>query len=211
MSEFRLDLVVLVADKDAAMAFRGLSPRHQSLGIRPVRFTVQQITGRDAATFRTGPEVARAYLRDAAHALVVLDRHGSGRDDHSPADIANDVRRRLAANGWDDRASCLVLDPELEQWVWSDSPHVAEALGWRGDLVVLRQRLEKEGAWAPGQAKPFDPKRAMQLALSWRSIAWSASIHGQLAEKVSLRRYKEPSMLALKELLQSWFPPCSAP
>jgi hypothetical protein len=29
---------------------------------------------------------------------------------------------------WEDRAAAIVIDPELENWFWADSPHIADPI-----------------------------------------------------------------------------------
>ena len=101
----------------------------------------------------------------ASHALVVFDREGSGHESDPVSDLEEEVTRRLAAAGWGDRAAAIAIDPELEVWVWSDSPHVDRCLGWEGEQPSLRAWLEEQGMWPPGEPKPQDPKLAVELAL----------------------------------------------
>ncbi len=61
-------------------------------------------------------------------ALVVLDYEGSGQEGRPPDDVRNDLKRRLETSGWADRTEVLVLCPELENWVWSDSPEIDQAI-----------------------------------------------------------------------------------
>ena len=98
-----------------------------------------------------------------------------------------------------------MIDPELEAWVWSDSPHVAQSLGW-SDMLVLRNWLVERGHWSKDQLKPFAPKRAYLDALRQQEIPVSNSHFVHIAENVSLRRCQDPSFIALSTLLRSWFP-----
>lgn len=78
--------------------------------------------------------------------------------------MESDVEGRLSAAGWDNRAAAVVISPELESWVWSDSPQVDLALAWTGQDMPLRDWLRKQGLLEAGAIKPTEPKRA----LSWR-------------------------------------------
>lgn len=104
-----------------------------------------------------------------------------------------------------------MIEPELEAWVFSDSPHVAEALGWSGRTPDLATWLREGGFWEPGRVKPEDPKRAVDEALREARVRRSSSIYRTLAGKVSLQRCRDASFLNLRGVLQQWFPIATAP
>ena len=98
-----------------------------------------------------------------------------------------------------------MLDPELEAWVWSDSPHVDDVAGWKNRRPSLRRWLISQDYLQEGATKP-GPKEALEAALRTVRKPRSASLYRQLAEKVSLRRCNDPSFLELKTVLTAWFP-----
>ncbi len=57
------------------------------------------------------------------------------------------------------------------------------------------------------QAKPTDPKRAMEAALRQARRPRSSAIFLDLASRVSLRGHNEPAFLRLSHALRAWFPP----
>lgn len=204
------ELVVLVADKDARMAVEQLLLRHRSLQIRRLeraQFDVFVHTEHDPGCLKNGIEFLRPYVHRYRYALVLFDREGCGSSE-APAKLERAVEQSLARNGWPGRSAAVVIDPELEIWVWANSSRVAEALGWQQHgWSALRQWLEKQGLWSQGQAKPPAPKKAMQQALRKVGKPWSAAIFKQLAARVGLRRCTDPAFLKLRKVLQSWFPP----
>jgi hypothetical protein len=133
------------------------------------------------------------------------DREGCGRDDRSREALESEIEANLARSGWDDRAAAVVIDPELEVWVWSDSPEVATILGWTGRQPTLPQWLDQQGHGTPGQGKPQKPKKAVDDALRLSGKRRSSSIFRQLAERVSVHRCTDPAFLKLKTLLRTWF------
>jgi hypothetical protein len=197
------DLVILAADKDIEYALRGLCTRHQSLGIRPLQ-GLQLLTHpqHDPGVFKTGPEVIRSYAPTCGHALLVLDWAWEGAP--SKASIEQDIDTRLRPV-WGSRARTICIDPEVEVWVWSDSPHVATELGW-GNLQSLRAYLEAEGLWKAPAQKPSDPKAAFRAALHEKRRPPSASIFQNLGQRVGLARCHDPAFGQLRAHLQSWFP-----
>lgn len=199
-----LDLVVVVPDKDTEQAFEGLLPRHQSLRIRLIRYKVIVHPNKDPGCYKSGDQLAAAFTREATHALVVFDLAWEGAPGSDPEALEREVEARLQPL-WGDRARCVVIDPELEAWVWSDSPHVESVLGWRGRAPNLRSWLQQEGLWPAGQPKPPDPERAFRRAVRVVSLPPSASLFRQLAEKVGLQRCSDPSFGRVTGILQSWF------
>ena len=171
-----MDLAVIVPDKDTEQTFEALLGRHQSLRIRPIRHQVSVHPHKDPGCYKTGDQLAGVFAREAAHALVVFDQAWEGAPCDDPTRLEADVEARLRPL-WDDRARCVVIDPELEAWVWSDSPHVTDVLGWRGRDPGLRAWLEGEGLWPPDHPKPPDPEAAFRRAV--RAVRGRARITSQ--------------------------------
>lgn len=201
-----LDLVVLVADLDQHEALSALlSSRTQSLGIRPLTYQILKHPHRDPGCFHGAAAALQPYERRAAHALVVLDREGSGQENRTRGDIEADLERRLAAAGWADRARVVVIEPEVEAWVWSDSPQVDEVLGWDDRQPTLRDWLAQNRLWPSGQAKPGAPKDALRRALREVDVRPSGALFRQLGERVGLDRCQDASLARLREILVEWF------
>jgi hypothetical protein len=199
------DLVVLAADVSIEATLRGLLGRPKAIGIRPLQFDSHAHPRRDPGCYREAHEFL-APLRDQyRHALVVFDRNGSGSTE-PPEVIEEQVRGLFDASGWNGRADVVVIDPELEVWVWSDSPKVDEALFWAGREPALRAWVRSRGLWPDGRPKPVDPKRAVQLALEEVRIPLSSSVFSRLAATVSFERCVDPAFGRLRERLRAWFP-----
>jgi hypothetical protein len=130
---------------------------------------------------------------------------GSGQEVQEKEALERTASERLANSGWGDRAAAIILDPELEVWVWSDSPEVDRCLGWKGQPHDLREWLRNQGLWAHGTSKPRDPKRAVELALRKMNRPRSSSIYLQLAKSISLQKCTDPAFSRFKEILMAWF------
>jgi hypothetical protein len=199
------DLLVLVADADAEASLRALLARPEALGIRAVAFDVRRHLERDAGCRGKCQDFLRPFVNRYAHALVVFDLHGSGRESLSPADLEERIERSLANSGWEGRSAVVVLDPELEIWVWSDSPQVDHVLGWSGRVPGLRQWLSTEGHVEPPSPKPNRPKEVLFEALSQVRKPWSQSLYADLAKRVSVSRCTDRAFLKLRSVLGDWF------
>jgi hypothetical protein len=203
---FTLDLVVLVPGKDDEETIRGLLSRPESLGVRPLSFRVLRHPRHDPGCFSEPVGVLQPFLGLAAKALVVFDYEGCGQEGRAACDVASDVRGRLEASGWTDRAEVIVIEPELEAWVWSDSPHVTDALGWRDRTPALREWLAAKGFLSPNRAKPQRPKEALLAALREARVQQSASIYREIAARVSLARCQDTAFGNLVRILREWSP-----
>jgi len=205
---FQYDLVVLVADADAEWALRTLlESRAEALGIRTPTSKVIRDPGRDAGVFLRAHDLLRSYTKLAAYALVLLDREGSGQEQRQTAsEMEADLEDRLGRAGWlteaqQPRAAAIVLDPELEVWVWSRSPHVPEVLGLEQErLARLLERCDREP-----NGKPTRPKEALLAALHEARKPHSPAIYRELAQTVSLQAH-ERAFDKLRSTLQAWFP-----
>lgn len=200
------DLVVLAADKSIEMAIRGILTRQESLGIREVDTLFLVHPAHDPGCVRTPEVLLRPYIGSFQRALVVLDHEGSGYEAMPRTEVEQQTEKLLKRNGWDDRVAVIVIAPELENWVWSDSPQVLKGLGWPSTSQDLRRWLNSKGFWPPDCEKPKRPKEAMESVLKELQRAWSSAIHGQLAENVSLQRCSDPAFQKLRATLRNWFP-----
>ncbi len=199
------DLYVLVADQDMVETLEALLGRPKSLRIRNIQHVVERHIKRDAGCRSDASRRLRPHLQQYCKALVVLDKHGCGRENTPREDIQREIEQDLAVNGWNDRAKAVVIDPELETWVWSGSPHVASVLGWSKSYEDLQAWLMDRGLWSASNAKPSDPKAAMKAALRETHKAASAALFGQMARSVTWRRCQCPAFTELRETLQLWF------
>jgi hypothetical protein len=196
------DLIVLVADKNMEFTVKGVLQRTASLKISEILHDIKVHTHRDPGVYKTAHDFLRMFINQYSYALVMLDKEGCGCDEDSNR-IAENIQSRLDSSGWKDRSKVIVLDPELEIWVWSDSPEVALCIGWNNS--ELRGWLLSEGHILPNAHKPRNPKRAFEDALRVKQKPRSSAIYGKLAERVSLERCTDKAFQTLKNTLQCWF------
>ena len=202
-----IDLVCLVADSNMKAAVSALLGRHQALGIREIEREIVVHRQRDPGCYHRPVEVLRTYRHDAKHALIVLDHAWDGVPAQTGSALERLMEDRLKTAGMGGWAVPVVIEPELEAWVFSGSPHVSEVLGWTGRRRELRKALEHKGLWNPGDPKPSDPKQALKWVLRVAEQSISSRYFRQLAEKVSVKNCQDRSFGRFKQLLQDWFPP----
>lgn len=199
------DLIVLVADQDMLFSVKGLLSRPASLGIRAVAYDIYPHPHHDPGCLLEAHNFLRSFLRSHARALVVFDRQGCGHEQRPRDELEQVVETHLAQNGWNDRAAAIVIDPELENWVWSNSIHVDIALGWRGRQPSLWEWLVEDGFALKRHTKPDRPKEAMEKALRISNKRPSSSVFKQLAERVGVEACADPAFNKFRNTLQMWF------
>ncbi|MCU0285909.1 MAG: hypothetical protein MUF15_05875 [Acidobacteria bacterium] len=136
--------------------------------------------------------------------MIIFDKEGCGKE-ISREELEREMEKRLAISGWNERAAAVVIDPELENWLWSDSPGVEIVLGWKDKNPPLRRWLEDKGFFIGDSIKPSRPKEALESALRIVNKPRSSSIFYQLAKAVSVKRCQDPAFLKLKRKLCQWF------
>jgi hypothetical protein len=201
------DLVVLVADKNTQFTLQGLLSRHQSLGIRDVSqsndiFVHPQ---RDPGCYNQSVDFLRSFKGVYDFGLVIFDHEGSGQEIKNREEIEDELEQKLNDSGWNNRVAVIVLEPELESWIWSDSPHVERILGWEEQTSSLKNWLINQNFLESEQIKPSRPKEALETTLRFVSKPRSSSIYEQLAKTVGFARCQDDSFLKLKIVLQTWF------
>jgi len=196
------DLVVLVADKNYAI--KGILSRPQALSIRQINFDIFVHPQHDPGCLNDAAYFLRTFLTQYHHALILFDREGCGRENLTREELEAQVEKALYHTGWQ-QAAVVVLDPELEIWVWSDSPQVIEILGWKNKQPDLISWLRSKGFWRHNEPKPTHAKESLEAALKQVRKPHSSILYQQLAEKVSFERCTDKAFQKLKTTLQNWF------
>jgi hypothetical protein len=210
------DLFVVVADLDAENTIKTLlTERQEALGIAlnffpfsPPNGDLLRYSGRDSGCYGDAVDLLRPPQKTHYHAILCFDLHGSGADIKSREMVETEIENQLHINGWTEGdAVAIVINPELEAWVWADSREVAMTMGWDGDMNSLRNYLISRGLWNAGETKPPDPKTAMKQAVrAKRRRRLTAPLFAELARKVSFHSCEDPAFNKLRNTLQQWFP-----
>jgi hypothetical protein len=201
------DLIFLVADKDIEYTIRGLMNRSDDLGIRDdLRHHINVHSKHDSGCFSDGHQFLRLFLDMYKHAILILDYEGCGREHLlGRTEIEDQLEENLSANGWGDRAAAIVIEPELETWVWVASTEVGRILGWRRDIETLDDWMIDKGHKTTMDEKPNQPKEVMQEVLRITRKKRSSSLYMQLAEQVDFSGCVDPAFIKLRDILKLWF------
>ena len=199
------DLIVLAADKDMEHALKGLLARPASLGIRSIDADILVHPQHDAACARRGVPFLADFSDQYDYGLLMFDYKGSGKENILAMDLQKQINDEFARSTWRTRARAIVLSPELESWVWSDSSHIDNVAGWKNRNPPLRRWLADQDWLQKGEVKPKQPKEAFRAALREAQTPKSPSLYEQIAKKVSLRRCSDTAFQEFKSILQRWF------
>lgn len=198
------DLVILVADKNMQFALKGALGRHESLEIHPLVFDFLVHPGRDGGTRKTGPDILRLERQRYSHALLVLDFEGSGTDLTDSLALENELDGRLSRQ-WGDSAKAIVIEPELDVWVWGSDNAMETVINWPGDERV-RDWLRAKGFVFDDKDKPTQPKEALEAALREVGLPRSSAVYQEITQRISLRRCNDEAFIRLRHKLVEWFP-----
>lgn len=201
-----IDLVCLVADRNMEAVVGTLLEKHQALGTRPIKPVIIQHPGHDPGCYKYPTGLLGVYRYQARHALVMFDRDWEGSPRVPTTEIEMNVEARMSEFPAD-WAKCIVIDPELEVWLFTRSPRLDDALGWHGRDPTLTAFLEECGDWPATTPKPPNPKVAMKRALSEVGKQTSSSIYREISRHLGLGRCIDPSFHRFRSTLQAWFPP----
>jgi hypothetical protein len=199
------DLVVLVADRNMEAMVHAILLRPQALGIRAVDFEIRRHPERDCGCVLSGVEYLKLFIGTHQYALLLFDHEGCGKEIESPPNIEARLESNLSDSGWGKKSVAIVIEPELETWVWGNSVHVVREMGWYGRTPDLGTWLVSKGLLAEDGKKPSRPKEAVEAALREVRKPRSSALYEALGEKVSLARCEDRAFIKLKKVLKDWF------
>lgn len=206
LSQPQKDLIALVADNNMEATLRSVLQRHEALGIRQIEFDILVHPQHDPGCLSSAHTLLQPFSQRYSFAVVMFDREGCGHESKTTTELENGVNNSLFERGWNNRSFAITIDPELEIWVWKNSPHVSNALGWGNEIDKLYLWLKQKGYLEEGENHPKRPKEAVEAALRNVKKPRSSSIYSELGSKLSLKKCTNPSFLRLQTYLQSWFP-----
>ncbi|QDU76845.1 hypothetical protein Pan97_39020 [Bremerella volcania] len=217
MTGDKRDCLFFVADQamgDIVDGFISKGHLDRRLGCRDFRFQFEKDIleaprlgmGADGGVFKYCHTLLQenGYMESHERLIVMLDKKFGG--ERPAEEVREEILDRLQVNGWgNDTADVVVIDPELEVWVWQDHPHVQSTLGYRGP-GSLRDALREDGEWPDGHDKPLRPKDLFKAVCKRCRTAYNSSLYRDIVEEVSIRRCKDPAFHQLVGTLQRWFP-----
>ncbi|MBM3879415.1 MAG: hypothetical protein FJ387_06800 [Verrucomicrobia bacterium] len=135
--------------------------------------------------------------------MLVFDFEESGTDLPDAPALEAQLDERLRAR-WSGAAKAIVIEPELDVWIWGSDNAVAEAIEWPAGKP-LRKWLREQGYDFEPSEKPARPKEALEAALRVPGLPRSSALYRRIAEKISLQRCTDCAFLRLRNQLALWF------
>ncbi len=197
------DLVILVADKNTQFALKGAVARPTALSIRPIELSFLVHPDRDGGARSSGPEMLATQARNHRHALLIFDYEGCGWSGE-PEVLEAELDGRLHAV-WKARAKTVVIQPEVDAWMWGSENALRDIFGWSGQQGI-RGWLEEKGYRIGSDGKPERPKEAMNLLCRSQRQQRSSSLYETIASRISLKSCTDRAFARVRSQLQAWFP-----
>jgi hypothetical protein len=211
------DVIFHLADQHMEAGFRAFFARdnwHHVLGCS--RFGVDPESPRDI--YRRGGHTdcgiwkhahnnLLPFKDDYRYAVIVLD---ADFEPHLGAEkLREDITKNMLGAGWPADSFCVVvIDKELEAWLWAPNVNVARAFG-HSDFDQMREALAKKNLWNAGAPKPNDLKAARNLAAKLGGKKTGGPIFRGVFEGISRRACdlcEEKGFIAMRQALRNWFP-----
>lgn len=147
------------------------------------------------------------FKDDYRYAVIVLD---ADFEPHPGAEkLRDDITKNMLGAGWTADSFCVVvIDKELEAWLWAPNVNVAKAFG-HGDFDQMRAALAQKNLWDEGAPKPNDLKAARDLAAKLGGKKTGGPIFRGVFKGISKRACdlcQENGFIAMRTALKTWFP-----
>lgn len=200
------DLIVAVADSYQEKVLEALLPRiPHSSSTAPFNYEIIRNPGKDSGSYNDSHELLRPFINQYKYALVIFDFEGTGVEHLTRQEVENNVQSFMDKNGWEGRNAVIVIQPELETWMWMNNANVEQAIGWESDLSLYNW-ARQEGLMAPDANKPKRPKETLEKAMRLSGTPLSASIYKNIAQTVSYRKCEDGAFNDLIQQFKNWFP-----
>ena len=197
------NLLILCADPSIKVTVETLlAKRKKSLNISDISYELKVHDDRDTGVLNEGLELTRKYRNQFHKFILIFDYDGCGSSE-SPEEIRERLLNQGRSLGFsEDNLELIIINPELEIWVWKNIIHLAKMVGWTESQ--LRDWLKSN--YGIENKKPEKPQAVYRKLLWHRQKPKSADNFRYLAEKISLRNCQEQGFKLFSETLRKWFP-----
>ena len=184
---------------------------------------IREEKGKDAGVWKNAHFLLRGKRTSYEHAVVLLDNAFDGSP--GPEQLERDIRENVQSVGWSaDDVEVIVLDPELEIWIWQRNVNVEQAFDYSGppslwkklaaQAISPSRRLVPADpdrgllpAWPDDDRKPRDPKATVEAVRLLCDSDPPSAIFNSISARISVKGCVDPGFLKLRSALRRWFPP----
>jgi hypothetical protein len=206
------DCVFFVADKTMRETFLGFLSREDrpaqldcgNFAFDPAEDLFFAAGQNDPGLNTRAGSLLSPFLHSHRKAVVVLDCDWDG----SPgqAQILLNVTTQLQQSGWaPEDVIVIAIEPELEQWIWQDSPVLSDELRMEAPQG-LKAMLGQRGLWPAEATKPPSPKDLFIQLRRENNVKLSSSIFKRIASRVPVAACEDGEFRRLVAQLRAWFP-----
>lgn len=206
------DCLFFVADKTMRETFLGFLSREDraaqlgcgNFDFDPAEDLFFAAGQNDPGLYTRAGSLLSPFLQSHRKAVVVLDCDWDG----SPgqAQILLNITTQLQQSGWAlEDVIVIAIEPELEQWIWQDSPVLSDELRMEAPQG-LKATLSQRGLWRAEDAKPQSPKDLFIQLRRENNVKLSSSIFKRIASRVPVAACGDDEFRRLVAQLQAWFP-----
>lgn len=172
--------------------------------------------GNDAEVFYRAADRARSRLKTHQKLVVILDEAWDDKRAPDAATIKERLTQDLYAKGWEyDRFVVIVIQPELENWIWNDTAHMHRVFrfdqipGFTSARDYFREaKVDSAGKrchWPEQASKPTNPKEALHMLCRESRAKPDAAKYADVVCGVNVLRCQEPGFQELLATLRRWF------
>lgn len=111
---------------------------------------------------------------------------------------------QLLSDTWGDRAKAIVIEPEVDVWMWGAETHLRSTMSWEF-AEGIRTWLQAQTFTFGENGKPARPKEALEAAFRRAKVPRSSARYAHVAQRISLANCTDPAFLRLRTALTSWF------
>ena len=199
------DVIFLVADNNIKYLMEALLKRIPQIErINNFTYDVVVDTNRDPGVYNNSSKILRLYLNLYKYAITICDYEGCGVEcDLRRIDIEQKIEADLDRNGWTDRCASIVVDPEIENWIWVHYSHMQHAINWNRPETI-HQWASNNGWLKNNNNKPSRPKEAFEAALKLVRTPRSSALYKQIASSASYKKCTDPAFNKLLLTLKQW-------
>ena len=210
-------LIIRVADADMERFLNAILNKPEALGIRPIQFDIERNTDArgDSGMRANGAELTRMDKDDYQKVVLMWDYQGCGHEHKKSAQtVAKETQDQLDRISWQANSAVIIVEPELERWLWYCEQAIAEHLHKTvAELQQWGETYANQRNMSLADLIEQDPKGLFEyIVCTHLRRTRTPRNYEQIGKRASIKSLQESeSFRQFAETLQNWFPPSTSP